>query len=270
MSSVSPTAEFASFVYGRGGVPLDDPTETFHEASRLYPNVASQRLTSLLVLAASPELQQTVARSSCTRPHRPTVELPPTTQPDASFARLLRLRRSELAPERVPLSLADLSVILGTSYAATPRAGAGLRRPVPSAGALYPLELYVIALAVNGLEPSVLHYDPFRHRLSHLDFVAPAAVSEAVVDRSLVDRAAAIVVVTSMFWRSRFKYGARGYRFLLLEAGHLAQNAILAASALGICALPLGGFFDCRLDALVCADGLDEASVYALLLGGRS
>jgi SagB-type dehydrogenase family enzyme len=71
-----------------------------------------------------------------------------------------------------------------------------------------------------------------------------------------------------MFWRSRFKYGQRGYRFALLEAGHVVQNAVLAAAALGLAALPVGGFYDRRLDAVVGADGLDEASVYALTIGG--
>jgi SagB-type dehydrogenase family enzyme len=74
--------------------------------------------------------------------------------------------------------------------------------------------------------------------------------------------------MTAMFWRSRFKYGLRGYRFALIEAGHVMQNAVLAAAALGIAARPLGGYYDRLLDALVGADSLDEASVYALLLGG--
>jgi len=89
-----------------------------------------------------------------------------------------------------------------------------------------------------------------------------------LVDPALVDGAAALLVVTAMFWRSRFKYGARGYRFALLESGHVVQNAVLAATALGLPALPLGGFYDRRIDELVGADGLDEATVYALLLGG--
>jgi SagB-type dehydrogenase family enzyme len=72
-----------------------------------------------------------------------------------------------------------------------------------------------------------------------------------------------------MFWRSRFKYGLRGYRFALLEAGHVVQNLVLAATALGLPALPLGGWYDRRVDELVGADGLDEATVYVVLLGGR-
>jgi SagB-type dehydrogenase family enzyme len=77
-------------------------------------------------------------------------------------------------------------------------------------------------------------------------------------------------VITAMFWRSRFKYGLRGYRFALLEAGHVVQNIALAATALRIPALPLGGFYDRRVDDVVGADGLDEATVYAVLLGGRT
>ncbi len=79
-----------------------------------------------------------------------------------------------------------------------------------------------------------------------------------------------MIVVTALFWRSRYQYGPRGYRFALLEAGHLVQNALLAAAALRFEALPLGGFYDRELDDVVGADGLDEASVYALLLGGRA
>jgi SagB-type dehydrogenase family enzyme len=140
---------------------------------------------------------------------------------------------------------------------------------VPSAGGLYPLELYVLALDVDDLEPSLLHYDPLRHRLELLGPADRAAVATALVDPSLVASASTLLVLTAMFWRARFKYGVRGYRFALLEAGHVGQNATLAAAALRVAALPVGGFFDRRLDALVGADGLDEASVYAIVLGGR-
>jgi SagB-type dehydrogenase family enzyme len=263
-----PTAEFASLVYGPDGVGIDDPAEAFHEASRLYPNIAPGRLSSLLALARSPELQQTVERSSATHDHRPGVELPRGALPGVPLPTLLARRRSSHPGDRRALQLGELAALLEASYAALPRSGT-LRRPVPSAGALYPLELYVLALDVDGTEPSLLHYNPFRHRLELLGGVDSDAARAALVDPSLLDTAAALLVVTAMFWRSRFKYGLRGYRFALLEAGHVVQNAVLAAAALELSALPLGGFFDRRLDALVGADGLDEASVYALLLGGR-
>lgn len=264
-----PTAEFASLVHGPGGVDDDDPAEACHEASRLYPNVAPSRLATLLALARSPALQQTAARSSRTHDHRPGTDLARGGLPRASFRGVLARRRSSSAERRCPLSLHDLGALLEAGYAAAPRALGVLRRPVPSGGALYPLELYVLALAVEGVAPSVHHYNPFRHRLEALAPLDADQAAAALVDPALVDGAAALVVITAMFWRARFKYGVRGYRFSLLEAGHVAQNAVLAAAALGLPALPVGGFYDRRLDALVGADGLDEASVYALLLGGR-
>ena len=78
---------------------------------------------------------------------------------------------------------------------------------------------------------------------------------------------AAVVAISAVFWRSRFKYGARAYRFALLEAGHVAQNYLLAATALGLSACPVGGFFDRRVDALLGIDGLHEASLYLLPVG---
>ncbi|HUK45875.1 MAG TPA: nitroreductase family protein, partial [Gaiellaceae bacterium] len=90
----------------------------------------------------------------------------------------------------------------------------------------------------------------------------------ALVEPRLAEVTAALMVVTGVFWRSRFKYGQRGYRFALLEAGHLVQNAVLAAADLDLAALPVGGFHDRRLDDLVGADSLGEAALYALVLGG--
>jgi SagB-type dehydrogenase family enzyme len=265
-----PTAEFASLVYGREGVPLDDPVEAFHEASRLYPNIAPRRLAALLALATSPELQQTVSRSSRTQTHRPQIDLPERELPRRAYRELVVSRRSRLESPGRPLALEALSALLRTSYSASSYQAEVTRRPIPSGGALYPLELYVIALAVEGLEPCVSHYNPFRHSLEVLAPIGLAEVRTSLVDPMLADRAAVLIVVTAMFWRSRFKYGPRGYRFALLEAGHLVQNAVLAAASLEVDALPLGGFYDRQLDSFVGADGLDEASVYALLLGGHA
>jgi SagB-type dehydrogenase family enzyme len=268
VTRVVPTAEFASFVYGPDGVDRDDPAEAFHEASRLYPNVAPGRLTTLLELAATPELQQTAARSSRTHDHRPGIDLPTRAVPGHGLDLLLHRRRSAAARRPEPMSLGELSVLLAASYLAAEVSPGVFRRPIPSGGALYPLELYTIAVAVDGLERGSYHYHPFRHRLECLRPLAVADVRAALVDPGLADGAAALLVVTAMFWRSRFKYGARGYRFALLEAGHAIQNALLAATALDLPALPVGGFYDRCLDELVGADGLDEATVYALLVGG--
>jgi SagB-type dehydrogenase family enzyme len=70
-----------------------------------------------------------------------------------------------------------------------------------------------------------------------------------------------------MFWRTRFKYGLRGYRFALLEAGHLMQNVLLAAAALDLAAVPVGGFFDSRLERLLSIDGVNESALYCASIG---
>jgi SagB-type dehydrogenase family enzyme len=264
---VTPTAQFASVVYGERGVSLADPAEVFHEASRLYPNVAPARLEVLEELGREGELARSAARSSRTHDHRAGVVLPAPRALRGRLGEAIASRRSERPDVLRPLRLRDLATLLAVSYGAAPRGG-GLRRPVPSAGALYPLEVYVVAPAVTGLEPGVYHYDPFRHRLALLGPLRFADLRETLVDQSLADVAAALLVVSGVFWRSRIKYGPRGYRFTLLEAGHLVQNALLVSTDLELAALPLGGFHDVMLDRLVGANGLDESTLYALVVSG--
>src|SRR5207245_817573 len=116
--------------------------------------------------------------------------------------------------------------------------------------------------------PALYHFQPFRTCLSRLDRLEADGLRAAFVDPGVADAGAAILVVSAVFWRSRCKYGLRGYRFALLEAGHLVQNVVLAAAELGLPALPVGGFFDRRLDELIGADGLEESVLYAVALGG--
>jgi hypothetical protein len=115
---------------------------------------------------------------------------------------LLARRRSSTARDgRAPLRIRELAAVLEASYSSTPGEGGVLRRPVPSGGALYPLDLYVLALRVDEVEPATLHYDPFRHRLELCAALDPGELRAAVVDTAVVDAAAAVVVVTAMFWR---------------------------------------------------------------------
>ena len=140
-------------------------------------------------------------------------------------------------------------------------------RAVPSGGALYPLELYVVSHRVEALEPALYHYEPLRHVLELLrPLESPAEAELSPYPEPLVE-SAAVVAMTAMFWRSRFKYGARAYRFALMEAGHVGQNLLLAAAALGLDAVPLGGFFDREVDAFLGVDGIYEASLYLVPLG---
>jgi SagB-type dehydrogenase family enzyme len=252
-----PTVQFASFAYGsltRAG----DPAEDFHEAAKLYPSFAARQLT----LAAHPALSASMRRSSRRQPHRPRLTLPPARPCGMPLDEILRARRSRPPDPASTLELLDLA-LLASAYESDPDTGLRL---VPSGGALYPLELYVLARRVAGLPAGTYHFDPFDRALERLA-EGPPELGRVFIDESLAENPAAVAVVTGVFYRSRCKYGLRGYRFALLEAGHLMQALLLLATASGIAALPLGGFYDAVLDRLLRANGVDESVLYAVALG---
>lgn len=260
-----PTIAAAEPVYG-DGPGLDDPAETYHEASRLAAATALARLPGLALLESDPAVAASVRRSSRLHSHRSATRLPPARLPEAPLGEVLAARRSGLAAAAGALTRAELGTVLACAYGVDDG-----RRRVPSAGALYPLELYVAVRAGGQIRRGLHHYDPFAHRLERLSTADPdGPLAEALVEPALLECAAAVLLLTAVFWRTRFKYGQRGYRFALLEAGHVAQNALLAAASLGLPALPVGGFYDRAADAVAGVDGLDESTLYLLLLGGRT
>lgn len=142
------------------------------------------------------------------------------------------------------------------------------RRVVPSAGALYPLEIFFHATHVKDLPAGLYHFNP-AHRLVECirTNCKRSEVSRSFTQTSVVDRAAVIIFITAMFERSTFKYGDRGYRFSLIEAGHVAQNANLVASGLGLSSVNLGGFYERELDDFLSIDGITHSTIYAIAVG---
>jgi Nitroreductase family len=204
----TPTVDWEHVIVARS-VPADDPTETYHEASRLYPGVVDPFVRGAPLLERSPELRISVTRSVKRHAHLPCVELPAPYPLDTSLADAVGRRRSRRTYGTQPLELRDLATILALAYGVTgalegtPQA----LRSVPSGGALFPLELYVAAGNVSGLEPGLFHYDPLRHvleRLRPLDF--RSAVESLTPEPELLGASAAVVLVTAMFRRSRFKW----------------------------------------------------------------
>lgn len=259
-ASTDPELRLYSTVFGVDEPGLDDLAESFHEASKLYPALAERQLRGIRRLAASDALLAASRRSVRRNRQRASVPLPP-----CGLSPAIRARRSAHEFTGRPLTFRNLAALLEAGYGAT---GSG-RRVVPSGGALYPLELYPVVLRVDGLDAAVFHFDPPRHVVELVQVVNVATELEATCPfPGLLADAAAVVFVTAVFWRSRFKYGLRGYRFALLEAGHVIQNVLLTATELGVQALPLGGFYDARVERLLCVDGVDESVVYAVVLGG--
>jgi len=195
------------------------------------------------------------------------VSLPaPPVAGGMSLEEALAQRRSvrEFAPGA--LTLAEVSRLAWAAQGATDSA----RRTAPSAGATYPLEVYLVVGEVKGLAAGVYRYRPGPHRLEAVadgDIRLPLAA--AALDQQWMSRAALVVVIAAAFERTTARYGKRGERYVHMEAGHAAQNLLLEATALGLGATPVGAFDDaevCRLLRL--PDG--EAPLYLIPVGHKS
>lgn len=268
-ATLVPTVRLAA-VTGASNVPTLDPTEDYHEASRMYPGVVDPFVVGAARLEQSVDMRVSASRSVKRHIQRPFTPLPPSDLGPATLAETLDARRSVRAFGERPLRLDELGSILNASYGVTGVLGGTPQalRSAPSGGGLYPLELYVATRRVEGLDAALHHFDPLRQGL---ELLRPIDLDNELASLSpygeLLASSSAFVAVTAMFWRSRFKYGARAYRFTLLEAGHVAQNLLLAVAALGLAAVPLGGFYDRRVDAFLGVDGLYEASLYLVPFG---
>jgi SagB-type dehydrogenase family enzyme len=160
----------------------------------------------------------------------------PRLRSDVSLEEAIAQRESTRAFDPQLLRAQEISQLLWAGQGITRGWGA---RAAPSAGALYPLELYVVT------PDGMFHYLPQGHALLLVhdrDLRRPLA--HAAFGQSAVEQAPAIVVVTALYTRSRPRYGARAVRYAALEAGHVVQNLLLQAVALGLVAVPLGAFDD--------------------------
>ncbi len=190
-----------------------------------------------------------------------------------SFTEAVDERRSARAFTSAPLTRRDLGRLLWSSAAVRGLARVEGEwyetRPTPSAGALHPLELFLSAPRLEGLAPGRYHYDPQAHEIERLgDGPDPGALAEAAFAQPALEQAALVLAVTGVPARSMWKYGQRGYRFMLLEAGHLAHQLCLAAGALGLGSLLVGGFVDEEVHQLF---GLAETDLALCLVAlGRA
>ena len=266
--SAPQSVTWAPWVFGEEVVAIDDPAENFHEASRISRVALDHRSRGAALLEHSTELRQTVARAGARRIQAPISALPAASLPRLPLGEVVEARRSRRRFVARRLSLEALAAVLRTGYGVTGQGPGDVRlRSVPSGGALYPLDVYVAATAVEGLESRLHRFDPLRDCLELLAPVERGQLEPITPYPELVADASAVVFLTATFWRSRFKYGQRGYRFALLEAGHVAQNMLLAATALGLASVPLGGFFDRQVNDLLGVDGLHEAALYLIPIG---
>jgi SagB-type dehydrogenase family enzyme len=201
------------------------------------------------------------------------VPLPRPRDRSRSLLELLRSRRSrrELAG---PLSFRQLSTILQHAlgpnlvFEVEPEGFTQAWRAWPSAGGLYPIDTYVVAQSVDGLDPGVYHYNISTASLERLKTRASGEVlRDGFFWQEWVTTAAAAILLVASFERTQAKYGERGYRLVMLDAGHAGQNVLLVAEQEKVSACAVAGFCDDALARDLDLDGVDEAVVHSVILG---
>jgi len=188
----------------------------------------------------------------------------PRTRGSVSIEEALLKRRSVRSYTGVPLSIGELSQLLWAAQGMSHPRG---YRTAPSAGALYPLELLVAVGRVGALSPGVYRYDPHRHEIVlHRQGDMRANLRHAALDQSAVGNAPAVLIFCAVYERTTRKYGERGVRYAMMEAGHAAQNVHLQVVGLGLGTVLIGAFRDDQVKSVLELGG-NEEPLYLMPVG---
>jgi len=166
------------------------------------------------------------------------------------------------------LTLGDVSALLWATQGATAKHGDTFFRTAPSAGGLHPVETYLHIRAVDGLEPGLYHFRPRAFDLEYLKSGDHSRyLMRAALDQSVILGAQLAFIWSAIMARGRWKYRQRAYRYIYLDAGHIAQNLYLAAEALGLGVCAIGAFYDNLMNELFNLDGVEETVIYMAAVG---
>lgn len=202
-------------------------------------------------------------------PDNRKIELPvPELPPVMSLDEAIKKRKSIRYYSSESISKAQLSYLLWTSTGIQRREMGDEFRTVPSAGALYPIETYLVVNRVADLDKGIYHYSIKSHLLEELkvgDFSKEIALA-ALGQRVCYD-AAVVFVWTAIFVRSKWKYKQRAYRYVYLDAGHIAQNLALATTAIGLGSCQVAAIFDDDANSILGVGGVEESTIYISAVG---
>ena len=171
------------------------------------------------------------------------VALPePQYDSEVSVEEALLGRRSVREYAGEALTLEELAQLLWAAQGITDPTG---KRTAPSAGALYPLEVYVVVGNVENIAEGVYKYEPHQHELVRVhEGGQRKALARAALDQQCVADGAIDIVITAIYERTTGKYGDRGIRYVHMEAGHAAQNICLQAGTMSLGTVTIGAFYD--------------------------
>jgi SagB-type dehydrogenase family enzyme len=203
-------------------------------------NISLVSLFISLNLFCQGNLEETRMQSS----DSDVIKLPtPSFSSSTSVEEALRKRRSTRDYTDKPLTIADISQILWAAQGITEE-NYGLRT-VPSAGALYPLELYISSSNVKDLPPGLYKYKPQNHTIKKISGgYKRIDISNAALGQDAIENSSAMVIITAVFERTAVKYGKRAERYVNIEVGHVGQNIYLQSVSLGLGTVMIGAFKD--------------------------
>lgn len=203
-------------------------------------------------------------------PHAATrVPVPlPKKPPAADLWEILAKRRSLRQYQDRYLTQEELAALVWATQGVTLASRTYLLRTAPSAGALYPVETYLAVQRVEEMEPGIWHLnlpDFSLELLESRDTRQPLV--QACLGQRFLGEAAVDFIWTGILNRAMWKYRERAIRYIFLDAGHICQNLMLAATALGLGCCPVGAFFDEEVESLVDVDGVEEVALYLASVG---
>ena len=167
-----------------------------------------------------------------------------------------------------PITFEELSVLIWATQGITTRAWGVDLRTVPSAGALYPIETYVVVNRIQGISAGIYHYSVKEAQLVLIrEGSFGRELSQAALGQEMLGEAACAFVWTAMVERSKWKYRERAYRYIYMDAGHVGQNLYLAATGLNLGCCTVGAFFDDEIDHLIGIEGTGEITIYLGAVG---
>lgn len=184
------------------------------------------------------------------------------------FGEILQRRRSIRDYQQTPLSLKELANLLWATQGLTGRRPSPWYRTVPSAGALHPIDTYIIVHRVEELPAGIYFFRVAEFSLQEIkrgDF--SSQITRAALGQEMVMNAAVVFIWVAVIARSRQKYRQRAYRYIYLDCGHIGQNLYLAATAMNLGCCSIGAFFDDEVNTLLDIDGQEETTIYLASVG---
>lgn len=189
---------------------------------------------------------------------------------NVNLFQLLLKRRSRRDFSKDFITLEQLSTILYYSAGVTQINDNNWEialRSYPSAGARFPLEVYVAVNNVDGVKHGIYHYNLKDHSLELLCSGNYKKIFKDLTNQKMCYSASVNIIVSAVFDRTRIKYGERGYRFPFIEAGHMAQNFYLVSEAMSLGCCTVGGFIDDNINNLLDFADSCEKTIYMISLG---